>query len=196
MKNLPGLLFKFLIVFCFFAGFSALAAFCYETVILHYPDRNWTMISYERKEEDGEVIAKFIPKFDYENNWREMLIIHSYKEAKKAGETADGFIETVIGTASAGLIDITTDTIKVSPTDAIMSWCGKKKPGSNERSQCALVKVAVGMESVISIEFITREYDRFPERKKIWLPILENSIVYYSYYRWDRMLNKALCIEM
>jgi hypothetical protein len=173
--------------------FSAPASYCYETLILHYPDRNWIPVAYDRLEEEEEVIAKFVPIYDDKKNWTEMLVFHSYKQAKKDNETADEFIQTVLGRGAVNFSEIKKETIKTDPNDSVIIWYGAK---GKEPAQYEILRVTVGIESVISVHYINRDIRNFPARRKIWLPIIENATVYYSYYRWDRMMNKALCVEL
>lgn len=177
---------------------TGIAAYCYETVILHYPDRDWRLISYERKPEEEEVIAKFVPQYDDNIYWNEMLIFHSNKAAKKANETADSFIQTRISEAQAKFGAFKPNTVKTDKDDSVVTWCSEKgsKGPNPEPAQCEILRVTKGIESVITIRYIDRNLKDFEERTKIWLPILENAVVYYSYYRWNRMMNKAICVEL
>lgn len=195
MKNLPGQLYKLLILGFFVLNLSALASFCYETVILHYPDVNWRIISYERNAEEETITAKFIPNYDEDNNWSEMLIFHSSKAAKKANDTADSFIQNPISVSQKKFGKFTPKTIKSDPTDTVMSWCSTKGT-KTEPPQCEIIRSTKGSESLITIQFITRNTANFSEREKIWLPIVQNAVVYYSYYRWDRIMNKAISVEL
>ena len=197
MKNLHGQLYKFFIL-TFFAlqivNFSPAQA--YETAILHYPDRDWKAVSYERKDEEQEIIAKFVPIYDEPENWNEMLIFHSYKWAKQANEGADSFIETIVGYERDKFGKIETKKLKSETDDAIMQWCAYKST-KTDPAQCALVRVVKGHETVVAINYITRNINSFEYSKKaLWLPVLANATIYYSYWRWNRMMNKALCVEL
>ena len=197
MKNLPGQLYKiFFLMIAIFGVMRAIPAFSYETAILHYPDRDWKAVSYERKDEEQEIIAKFVPTYDDPENWNEMLIFHSYKWAKQANEGADSFIETIVGYERDKFGKIETKKLKSETDDAIMQWCAYKST-KTDPAQCALVRVVKGHETVVAINYVTRNINSFEYSKKaLWLPVLANATIYYSYCRWNRMMNKALCVEL
>ena len=193
MKYLRGQLYKLIaaIVLCAIP----LGVFSYETAILHYPDRDWRLISYVRDTDNQEVIAKFIPVYDSKTNWVEMLVFHSYK-ANGNNEDADTFVETVMGPNYEKFgNDIKLETLKSEKEDALFSWCAEKGT-KTDPAQCEILRVTKGIETMIAIQYINRDIKRFPYRKKIWIEVLKNATVYYSYYRWDRMLNKAICVEL
>ena len=187
MKNLLGLLFSVLLIF------SALSAYAYETVILHKPDRNWIAYSYEKNEETGDVTAKFIPKYDNKFDWNEMLIIRSFKEAKKANDTADSFIGTVLAETTRKHTRIERNPVKNDEQEAIVTWCGY---GGTLHPVCGVARVVVGVESIISMEYLLKDTNNFEPRKQAYVKLFEEAVVYNSYYRWDKTMNKALCVEL
>ncbi len=197
MKNQPGQLYKIFFIFlAVFGLFGNPPAFSYETAVLHYPDRDWKAVSYERKDEEQEIIATFVPVYDDPVNWNEMLIFHSYKWAKQANENADSFIETIIGYEREKFGKIETKKLKSEADDAIMQWCAYKSTSKNP-AQCALVRVAKGHETIVAINYLTRNINSFEShKKKLWLPVLANATMYYSYWRWNPTMNKALCVEL
>lgn len=193
MKNQLGHLYKLLAAV--FLAFAPLCVIAYETAILHYPDRDWRMVSYVRDTDNQEVIAKFVPVYDDKLNWVEMLVFHSYK-ANGNAENADNFVSTVMGPNYEKFgNEIKLETIKSEREDALVSWCAEKGT-DKDPAQCEILRVTKGVETMIAIQYINRDIKRFPYRKKIWIEVLKNATVYYSYYRWDRMMNKALCVEL
>lgn len=197
MKNPLGQLYKFSLLTLFVLPFFCIIpAIAYETAILHYPDRDWKAVSYERNDEEQEIIAKFVPIYDDPNNWNEMLIFHSYKWAKQANEGADSFIETIVGYEREKFGSIETKKLKTESDDAIMQWCAYKST-KTDPAQCALVRVVKGHETVIAINYITKNINSFEyNKKKLWLAVLSNATIYYSYWRWNPVMNKALCVEL
>lgn len=198
MKNLLGLLYKFKVVLALVflvSGLFSMAALSYETMVLHYPDRDWKLISYEKKAEEDEVVAKFIPRYDDKNNWVEMLIFHSYHAAKKSSEKADSYIDNLLSEERNTFGNFKSERIKSESEDAVSVWCQPKGTAKNP-AQCEILRVTVGAESLISIQYINRDVANFPNRLKVWLPIVQNAVAYYSYFRWNPVMNKAICVEL
>src|SRR5574344_706883 len=83
---------------------------------------------------------------------------------------------------------------KKRPEDSIASWCviGNDKLST----QCELLRVTDGAEGIISIHYINKNKKSFEANFERWYDIVSKVKVYNSYYRWDRVLNKADTFEL
>ena len=84
-KEQRGNIFK-LLQSCIFVTiiviFFAQSANAYQTALITYPDynKNWKQIYFGRQ--DDETISQWIPSYEYQNNWTESVVFHSYNWAK------------------------------------------------------------------------------------------------------------------
>ena len=190
MKNLYGILFRIVIAAVFALNIFALNADAYESVIVKYPEQTWVSIYYQK--ESDETIAQFIPPYDYRNNWRQSLVFHSYKWAK--GQSCSSFMNNLLANVSMQNDKMRVQMVKDNINDSIVMWCAPKNKYMSE--QCEILRVTRGHEGLISIHYINRNMEDFTLRKNQWLNVIRDVKVYYSDYRWDRVLSKASVYEL
>ena len=65
-------IFLFIILF-----FISIPAFCYETVIIDFPEKEGWHLVYSNKNEN-ETIVQFMPRGDTRENWTRTVVFHSY----------------------------------------------------------------------------------------------------------------------
>lgn len=190
MKNLSGILFRILFVSVFLLNCFGLNAEAYESVIIKYPEQTWVSIYYQK--ERDETIAQFIPPYDYRNNWSQSLVFHSYKWAK--GQSCNSFLNNLLSNISMQNDKMRVQPVKDNPNDAIVMWCAPKNKYMAE--QCEILRVTRGHEGLISMHYINKSMNDFSYRKDQWLNVIRDVKVYYSYYRWDRVLSKSSVYEL
>ena len=190
MKNLRGTLFRIVITVFFVLNLFALNAGAYESVIIKYPERTWVSIYYQK--ESDETIAQFIPPYESSNNWNQSLVFHSYKWAK--GQSCSSFLNNLLANVSMQNNKMRIQPVKDNINDSIVMWCAPKNKYMSE--QCEILRVTRGHEGLISMHYINRNMEDFSLRKDQWLNVIRDVKVYYSYYRWDRVLSKASVYEL
>lgn len=185
-KNLHGTFYKILIAAIFIINCFAYDAKSYETVIIKYPDKPWVSIFYQKQAD--ETIAQLIPPYDYRDNWGESTVFHAYRWAK--GSSCKNFMNNLMGNVYSQNKNVRTQVVKNDYNDAITMWCSEKP------SQCEIVRVTRSYEGLISMHYINRDVQNFIYKRDMWLNIIRDAKIYYSYYRWDRVLSKASTIEL
>lgn len=195
MKNLLGNMFRYLTVclsVLFVLNFFAQSGTCYQAALITYPDynKNWKQ-AYHGKQ-DGEVIAQWVPSFSDKNNWGESVVFHSYSYAK--GNSCYKFLLNLLSSVESRNKTMKSQILKDNFEDSIAIWCVDKTPAMS--AQCEIVRVTSSFESLVSIHYINKNKENFNSQQETWLNIIRNVRIYYSYYRWDRVLQKETSVEI
>ncbi len=200
MKRLRGRMFKqkklgrlpFIVLCLFFMNFFAAQGNCYQTALITYPEynKNWKQIYYGKQ--NAEVISQWIPSYAYSNDWGESVIFHSYNYAK--GQSCHKFMMNLLNGVSSRNTTMKYNILKDKFEDSLAIWCADKN--SAMAAQCEIIRVTSGYEGLISIHYINKNKENFLYQKNTWLGIIQNVRIYYSYFRWDRVMQKESSIEL
>ncbi len=186
-------LFKYILIFsiCLFFNFTLgqKAAYSYETCIITFPYGTWETILY--KKTNKESLVQFILNTQNKYNYNETVIFHGYKNKSL---DANNLLMFLFNKAKKYNQDIKYVSLKNSKDNSMIYWCGKNK--YTEKQQCEIVRTAKSYEGLVSMHYITYDYNRFNQVYEYWLETINNVKIYYSYFRWDRMMNKATTFEL
>lgn len=177
------LLFSLLLAFC------ALPALAYETIIIKFPEReNWVKAYY--KKTPAETLLQYVPYGQRTNDWTKSVVVHSYKNKLPIG--------IMIANSSAKLMKVNPTagfkTLKMSPNDAIIGRCTQDY--KNVKGQCEFFRATVGYESNVTIHYMNKNKDEFMNDYNKWFDIVKRAKLYNSYYRDERLLDKAEYFEL
>lgn len=197
-NHLRGLMFrsfrKLSLIFLslFLINFFAPQGECYQTALITYPEynKNWKQAYYGKQ--NDEVISQWIPAYSYSNDWAESVIFHSYNYAK--GNSCYKFMMNLLGNVSSKNKTMSYSILKDKYEDSVAIWCADKN--SAMQAQCEIIRVTSGYEGLISIHYINKNKENFLSQKDIWLSIVRNVRIYYSYFRWDRVMQKESSVEL
>jgi len=183
MKKL--LLFSLIISFL-----TTLVAVAYETIIIDFPPKTKWVVAYY-KHIGTEAILQYVPEGQTYNNWIESVIVHSYKEnTYGAGELSDMLISQMVAQNPTGkyryLRHAGVDAVAVRMTE---NYKNIKGHGEIFRTtKCA--------EGRMTIQYINRDKEKFKQDYGYWLKIIRDAKTYNSYWRDDRIMNKAEYYEL
>ncbi len=167
-----------------------MCVFAYETVIINYPDGElWEPVYY--KQSLNESIIQYVPSGQTSSKWEETVIIHAYNHYIR---TARELLSSVIGQNQKQNPTSNYTFIKNLSNDAIAIRCtgfyNKLVP------QCEILRAAKGHRGVITIHYINKNITNYRESYDDWYERVKKAIFYESYFRNDRILNKALYLEL
>ena len=169
---------------------SGLHVFAYETVIVKYPDGElWEPVYYRQTVNEG--IAQYVLKGDTSRNWGKTVIIHAYNNYINTARTLLGSVmelnQRQNPTSRYTLVKNTTN-------DAIAVRCTNIY--KNLAPQCEILRAAKGHKGVITIHYINKNITEYRDTYDDWYDRIKKAIFYESYFRNDRVLNKALYLEL
>lgn len=170
--------------------------FSYETVIIEFPTKEgWRNVYY--KQQKSEVIAQFVPYNNTQTNWTESVVFHSYKNADNGGKgevNSQKILRNALANISATNPSLKYKYVKNTPTDSMVVWCVDKN--AYMPAQCEILRSSQSFEGVITMHYMNKNKAIFDRKQDYWLDIVGNVKIYYSYYRWDRVMNKATTFEL
>ncbi len=187
MKKIFGNLYnKFLLSIALLLMLQGIAS-AYETVIVDFPP-GWQRVFREVRQ--NEAIVQYLPNYQTRDNYSETLVFHSYKWELNRRMTALTIIQALLDQVSKKYSDMAMTTMKNTPKDNIVIWCSKSA------SQCEIIRVTQGYEGIISMHYINKNVESFKGTYTFWLDFLAHAKVYYSYYRWNLMLQKPSAVVL
>lgn len=188
MKKIFGRLYKLflLTVLCFSSAQSCSLA--YETVLINFPNGGWHKVYYENRTK--EAIVQYVPSGQTKTNYTETIIFHSYKWALRSNMSVGSLLQYHLSQTALKYRDLDLKILKDDRMDSIAIWC------SNTASQCEIVRSAQGYEGIITMHYINKNPQYFQTVCPTWLEIMRKVKIYYSYYRWDIIMNRANTVEL
>ncbi len=198
-KNLLGNTFrkifslKFFAICFFVINFLAQAGNSYQTALITYPEnnKNWKQIYFQTQYD--ETISQWIPSYSQNNNWGESVVFHSYRWAK--GNSCYKFMLNLLANVESRNKTMKRQIIKDDFVDSVAIWCADKN--SAMPAQCEIVRVTSAYEGLVSIHYINKNPKYFLDyQKDMWLSIIRNIRIYYSYFRWDRVTGKETSVQL
>lgn|SRR5574344_638185 len=171
---------------------TATAVFAYETVLIDFPTtEGWHVVYYETV--GMESILQYVPSGQTNEDWTRTLIIHSYKRANNTG-SASGLLDTLTSQMEAQNTSQAYRYLKYTPMDAIATRCihqNKITP-----TQCDFFRTSKSFEGIMSMEYINKNTKEFKAEYSKWYNIVKDIKIYRSYYRTDRIMDKATSFEI
>lgn len=187
-------LFLIILFCCLFFNLSATKANAYQTALITYPEnhKNWTQVYFGK--EYGEVISQWIPGYSDKSDWTESVVFHSYNWAK--GNSCYKFMLNLLAGVESRNKTMRQQIIKDSGVDSIAVWCADKTP--TMAAQCEIVRVTAGYEGLISIHYINKNPRQYflDYQKDMWLNIIKDVRIFYSHYRWNKVMGKATSVQL
>lgn len=181
---------KRVLLFSLLLLLTTLSVFAYETVIVHFPDKELWIKAYYKKAA-AEAILQYVPNGQNTNNWNRTIVIHSYKGSNYP-------INIFLSNTTARMLKInpTTSykTLFLRPDDAIVGRCTNNY--NKIEGQCEFLRVTRGYEGIITIHYMNKNKQEFKNDYNKWYGIIKNARIYNSYYRNERILNKAEYFEL
>ncbi len=178
-------IFIFSLIFAMF--FTVSNAFAYQTLILKFPKgENW--IPVYKGSQNGETIVQYVPEYQSYYNWSQTLILHSYRNSNIGNVSQFLYMITEkLETMNATSV---YNFVKTTLEDAIATRCITKN--ANMPAQCDIYRAMTGFEdTIITVQYINKDKEDFKSQYSMWLDIINVSTPYYSYYRTDRIMDKA-----
>lgn len=172
--------------------FVAQSVWAYETVLVDFPPgQGWHSVYYG--EQGIEAILQYVPGGQSYQNWTQSIVFHSYKDHEKYG-SAEKFMNQTTSQMELQNSSQLYTYIKTSEEDSIATRCVKKN--ANTPTQCEIYRVSTSYEGLISMHYINKNVQEFRSSYDKWLNIMKGIRIYYSYYRDDRILDKAIIFEI
>ncbi len=169
--------------------FFALPVFAYETIIIKFPEREHWVKAYYKKSAN-EAILQYVPNGQSSNNWRESVVIHSYKNKLP--------INVMLSNSSARLMKINPTakfkTLRLTEHEGIIGRCTDAY--KNVEAQCEFFRATKGFESNVTIHYMNKNKQEFMNDYHKWYNIVKRAKMYNSYYRDERTLDKAEYFEL
>ena len=187
LKFYKTLILTFLLIF----GIK-IPSFCYETVIINFPDNEGWHLVYSNKTVN-ETIVQFMPKGETRENWTRTVVFHSYPQMQERNVSAYALQQRILQNVKNKNNTFKYKNIKSDINDTYGYWCVKQN--SKMSAQCEILRTVQGYETVISMHYINKNISDLKDIERPWLNIMKDVANYYSYYRMDRMLNRATIFE-
>ncbi len=170
--------------------FLTLSVFAYETVIVHFPDKELWIKGYYKKT-PTEAILQYVPGGQSSNNWTRTVVIHSYKGSQYP-------INVFLSNTTARMLKINPTasykTLFLRPDNAIVGRCTNNY--GKIQSQCEFLRVTRSYEGTITIHYMNKNKQEFMNEYNKWYKIIKDARLYNSYYRDERILDKAEYFEL
>lgn len=171
---------------------AQIAAFAYETVIVDFPPRqSWHAVYYNVQ--GDEAILQYVPAGQTYENWTKTVVFHSYKGAN-SNDSSSRFMDKMTAQMEVQNPTQNYTYTKYEERDSIATRCTQKL--INRAAQCEIYRVTNSHEALISMHYINKDIQDFKNTYGTWYRIVQGVRIYYSYYRTDRVLNKATVFEL
>ena len=168
-----------------------LACFAYETVIVNFPEKqNWHATYYDTQ--GTETILQYNPNDENENSWTRTVIFHSYKDPRIS--SASRMLSNLCAEMQQRNKTAAYKITKYTEEDSIATRCTSKY--GNSPAQCEIFRVSQSHEGIITMHYINKNKADFKSTYSQWYQIMKEILIYYSYWRNDRVMNKATIFEI
>ena len=168
---------------------STICVFAYETIIIKFPDRELWVKAYYKKV-GNEAILQYVPSGQARDNWSRAVVVHSYKSNYP--------INVFLSNTTSRMLKINPTssykTLRLTENDAIVGRCTTNH--NKVQGQCEFLRVTRGYEGIVTIHYMNKNKDDFMYHYNQWYDIIKKAKMYNSYYRDERMLNKAEYFEL
>ena len=171
--------------------FFANQSFAYQTVAMEF-NGNWYKARYLSN--DSDAIVQYLKQGQTLKNWDESIVFHTFKWSKGQDMSAQGLMQYLIRDVRRKYPNMKVEYITVYPEDTVSSWCVEAI--NNLPAQCEILRTTQSFEGALSIHYINKNPKDFLYVKQDWLNKIRKARIYQSYFRQDRILNKALTFEL
>lgn len=172
--------------------FLAQIALAYETVLVDFPDmQGWHPVYYGTQ--NGEAILQYVPSGQTATNWTRTLVFHSYKNLTWT-DSAAAFMDRSTSQMEAQNSSQAYKYTKYNEMDSLATRCIQKN--AYMPTQCEIYRVSKSFEGLISMHYINKNVQDYKNTYDLWYQIVQNIRIYNSYYREDRILDKATSFEL
>ena len=169
------------------------AVWAYQTVLINFPKSEGWHCVYYKKQRNGEAILQYVPKGETENKWTRTLVFHSYKISR--------WVQNAAGLMDRSTMQMENQNssqlykyLKYTAMDSIAVRC--VRGNVNIPSQCEIYRTSKSFEGIISMHYINKDIQDYEKNYDKWLDIVKNITIYSSYYRTNRVLDKATSFEL
>lgn len=168
------------------------ASFAYETVLVDFPtEQGWHAVCYNQQ--GSESILQYVPAGQTNTNWTRTVIFHAYNDPNTSNSAAR-FMDTITAQLESKNSSQAYKYNKYTEADSIATRCVQKN--ANIPTQCEILRVSKSFEGLISMHYINRNVADFKGSYDLWYQVMSDVRIYYSYYREDRILDKATVFEL
>ena len=172
--------------------FAIQAAIAYETVLIDFPEnQGWHSVYYETQ--GTEAILQYVPVGQSYENWTRTLIFHSYKNLAWTDSAAALMDNTTSGMEAKNHTQLYRYT-KYTEMDSLATRCVDKNQFIP--TQCEIYRTSKSHEGLITMHYINKNVKDFKSTYDMWYEIVQGIRIYNSYYRDDRILDKATTFEL
>jgi len=172
--------------------FVVQSAIAYETVLVDFPEnQGWHAVYYGTQ--GTEAILQYVPIGQTYENWNKSVIFHSYKNLSWT-DSAAAFMDSQTTGMEAKNHTQNYRYTKYTEMDSIATRC--VQGNSLIPTQCEIYRVSKSYEGLISMHYINKNVSDYKSSLDLWYEIIKDIRIYYSYYRDDRILDKATTFEM
>ena len=182
-------LFKIFLFFTFFL--IAVPAFAYQTVAMDFVGL-WYKMNYINNERDA--IVHYVRQGYNKDTWSESIVFHTFKWTKESGMSARELMQSLLAEVRKKNSSLKVEYVKKHEEDMIVSWCVDKNELMD--AHCEILRTTQSFEGALSIHYINKNPKDFLYVKQDWLNKIRKARIYQSYFRQDRILNKALTFEL
>ena len=181
---------KKVLLFSILLVFTTLCAFAYETIIIKYPDgEKWEKAYYKKL--GNEAILQYTPAGQTTNNWTRSIVIHSYNNSPYA-------MNVFVDNTMQRMVKINPTsryiTLKLTDNDAMLTRCTENY--KNVQGQCEFMRITHAHGGTVTIHYMNKNKQDFKENYTVWYEIIKRTKFYNSYYRDERVLDKAEYFEL
>lgn len=172
--------------------FLTQTAIAYQTVLVDFPDnQGWHPVCYETQ--GDEAILQYVPVGQTAENWTKTLVFHSYKNLTWT-DSAAAFMDRTTSEMEMQNSTQGYRYTKYNEMDSIATRCVQKN--AVMPSQCEIYRVSKSFEGLISMHYINKNIQDYKNTFNYWYQIVQDIRIYQSYYREDRIMDKATSFEL
>jgi len=172
--------------------FFAQSAFAYETVLVDFPsNQGWHEVYYATR--NDEAILQYAPVGQTAKNWTKTVVFHSYKNLSWTDSAAEFMNRRTTEMESQNFSQLYKYR-KYTEADSIATRCVTKN--AVVPTQCEIYRASKSFEGLISMHYINKNVEDYKSTYNAWYDIIQNVRIYYSYYREDRIMDKATSFEL
>lgn len=172
--------------------FLAQAVRAYETVLVDFPpNQGWHSVYYGTL--NNEAILQYVPIGQTYQNWTKSVVFHSYKNPDLQYNAAL-FMDKTTSQMELQNSSQMYKYLKYTDADSIATRCVQEN--RNVPTQCEIYRVSTSYEGLITMHYINKNPHDFRNTYNMWSQIIQDIRIYYSYYRTDRILDKAISFEL
>lgn len=174
-------------------GFAvAPAAYAYQTVLVDFPpNQGWHADYYETQ--GGESILQYVPIGQTADSWTKSVIFHSYNNLTWT-DSAAAFMDRTTSEMEVQNSSQKYRYTKYNAADSIAVRCVEKN--ARTPRQCEIYRVSKSHQGLISMHYINKNIADYKSSYNMWYQIMKDVRIYSSYYREDRIMDKATSFEL